>query len=71
MDTNLRGVFLCMKHEIPLLLKPLNEQEEILILQKSFSEKIQKLEEIYQRKLEALAELKQSILQKAFTGKLT
>lgn len=29
------------------------------------------LEKIYQRKLEALAELKQSILQKAFTGKLT
>lgn len=33
--------------------------------------KSQKLEAIYQRKLEALAELKQSILQKAFTGQLT
>ena len=30
-----------------------------------------RLEEIYQRKLEALAELKQSILQKAFTGQFT
>ncbi len=31
----------------------------------------QRLESIYQRKLEALQELKQSILQKAFTGELT
>ena len=36
-----------------------------------FSENTKKLKEIYQHKLEALAELKQSILQKAFTGKLT
>ncbi len=35
------------------------------------SKKVYKLEKIYQRKLKALAELKQSILQKAFTGKLT
>jgi type I restriction enzyme S subunit len=31
----------------------------------------QKLETIYQRKLEAIAELKQSILEKAFTGQLS
>ena len=30
-----------------------------------------KLEAIYQQKLAALAELKQSLLQKAFTGELT
>jgi type I restriction enzyme, S subunit len=36
-----------------------------------FSSAKQKLEAIYQRKLEALAELKQSIMQKAFTGQLS
>jgi type I restriction enzyme S subunit len=35
------------------------------------SDRIRMLESIYQQKLEALAELKQSILQKAFTGDLT
>ena len=34
-------------------------------------ERTQRLESIYQKKLTALAELKQSILQKAFTGELT
>jgi type I restriction enzyme S subunit len=32
---------------------------------------LQDLEKIYQRKLEAIAELKQSILEKAFTGQLS
>lgn len=31
----------------------------------------QKVEDIYRQKLEVLAELKQSLLQKAFTGELT
>jgi len=49
----------------------LEEQKRIVqILDESF-ERIAQAEAIYQRKLEALGELKQSILQKAFTGQLT
>ena len=50
------------------------QQEEQQILIKKLSqieEKAQRLEAIYQQKLTALNELKQSILQKAFTGELT
>jgi type I restriction enzyme S subunit len=50
----------------------------ILSVQKEFVEKIeqfstetQRLETIYRQKIAALNELKQSILQKAFTGELT
>ena len=48
-----------------------NSQKKIANNLDNLSKEVQKLEFIYQRKLEALAELKQSILQKAFTGKLT
>jgi len=51
----------------------MSQQEQELaveILDKIWSE-TQQLESIYQKKLDALAELKQSILQKAFTGELT
>lgn len=37
----------------------------------AFSTETQRLEAIYQQKLAALNELKQSILQKAFSGELT
>ncbi len=48
----------------------LNDQIEIIKKLDDTSKEVIRLEKIYQRKLEALAELKQSILQKAFTGKL-
>jgi len=51
--------------------KCINEQEEIVSDLQKLSEKTQQLETIYQQKLTALNELKQSILQKAFTGELT
>lgn len=38
---------------------------------KTLREEAQRLESIYRQKLAALNELKQSILQKAFTGELT
>lgn len=47
------------------------EQKNIVEKLDIISAKSQKLEAIYQHKLEALGELKQSILQKAFTGQLT
>lgn len=46
-------------------------QSKIIDRLDKFEKETTRLEIIYQRKLEALAELKQSILQKAFTGKLT
>lgn len=55
----------------PVLLPLLEDQRDIIEKIDDFYLESQKLEKIYQRKLEALAELKQSILQKAFTGKLT
>jgi type I restriction enzyme, S subunit len=49
----------------------LDDQIEIVNKLDDTSQEVIRLEEIYQRKLKALAELKQSILQKAFTGQLT
>ncbi|MFM7278486.1 MAG: restriction endonuclease subunit S, partial [Microcystis aeruginosa] len=55
--------------EIPL--PNIYEQNKIVVNLDSLQTKTQKLETIYQRKLEAIAELKQSILEKAFTGQLS
>lgn len=50
---------------------PLDEQLLLVAAFDSLFSAAQRLEAIYQQKLTALAELKQSILQKAFTGQLT
>ncbi len=50
---------------------PLEKQKNIASLLDRIYSKTQKLETIYQSKLEAIAELKQSILEKAFTGQLS
>ncbi|GAB4369613.1 MAG: hypothetical protein Kow00121_09660 [Elainellaceae cyanobacterium] len=50
---------------------PLDEQNQIINKIDDLRIETQRLEAIYQRKLSALNELKQSILQKAFTGELT
>ncbi|WP_342751664.1 restriction endonuclease subunit S [Spirulina major] len=55
----------------PIVFPPLNQQPEIVQRLTNILEDSQKLEENYQRKIEALGELKQSILQKAFSGQLT
>lgn len=47
------------------------EQEELANKLNGLQIETQRLERIYQKKLAALTELKRSILQKAFTGKLT
>ena len=55
----------------PIYLPSLEIQKEVVLKLYELQKQTKALESIYQRKLEALAELKQSILQKAFTGKLT
>jgi type I restriction enzyme S subunit len=47
------------------------EQKEIVFKLANLQEQIKLLETIYQRKIKVLGELKQSILQKAFSGQLT
>ena len=47
------------------------EQKEMVSNLSDLQKKVRLLAAIYQRKIEALGELKQSILQKAFTGQLT
>ena len=49
----------------------LEKQTEIVSRLQMIDAETKKLETIYQRKLEAIAELKQSILEKAFTGQLS
>lgn len=57
------------KLQIPVPSYP--EQEKFCKSLDEIESYVEKLEEIYQRKIEALGELKQSILQKAFSGQLT
>ena len=54
-----------------VLVAPLSHQKEIVEKLDSIASETQRLEAIYRQKLAALTELKQSILQKAFTGELT
>ncbi|MCA2553557.1 MAG: restriction endonuclease subunit S, partial [Microcystis sp. M04BS1] len=56
-----------------LVKKPIfiEEQKNLVKSLNKLQEYQKRLETIYQRKLEAIAELKQSILEKAFTGQLS
>ena len=58
------------QREFNHIVPPLKEQHPIVEKLDTLSEKTKQLEAIYQRKLDALAELKQSLLQRAFTGQL-
>lgn len=62
-----------VKHldQIRIPLPPISEQERIIGQVISLNSHTLRLEELYQQKLDALSELKQSILQKAFSGELT
>jgi len=57
--------------DIALAVPELQEQQRVVRQLASMREETQRLETIYRQKLAALNELKQSILQKAFTGELT
>ncbi|MBF0454025.1 MAG: restriction endonuclease subunit S [Magnetococcales bacterium] len=54
-----------------IFLPPVNIQNTIVNKLQELAEETQRLEALYQRKLDALTELKQSLLQKAFSGQLT
>jgi type I restriction enzyme S subunit len=57
--------------ELPIPFPPIDEQRHISDRINALAVETQRLETIYRQKLAALNELKQSILQKAFTGELT
>jgi type I restriction enzyme S subunit len=57
--------------EFPVIVAPQNKQDSIVIELDQLYLETKRLETIYRQKLAALNELKQSILQKAFTGQLT
>lgn len=57
--------------DIVLVMPELQEQQRVVQELASVKKETQYLEAIYKKKLTALNELKQSILQKAFTGELT
>ena len=50
---------------------PIRQQKGIVARIKDLSERTQNLESVYRQKLAAISELKQSLLQKAFSGQLT
>lgn len=54
-----------------VVLPEIREQERLMNRISELLAQCQKVEDIYRQKLEVLAELKQSLLQKAFTGELT
>ena len=56
---------------IKILIPSLSEQESVVRRLDVLNIQTQRLETIYRKKIAALKELKQSILQKAFTGQLT
>ena len=66
-----KGIKASLLKKIPISIPPISEQKDIIKKLDTLKSKTQNLETIYKKKLTALSELKQSILQKAFTGELT
>jgi type I restriction enzyme S subunit len=69
--TNVSAVYYKSLKNIVLPHAPMEQQKQIVIQLEKLSSETQKLKTIYQKKLTALTELKQSFLQKAFSGELT
>jgi type I restriction enzyme S subunit len=67
----LKHLYLVDLRNLVIPLPPLAEQARIAEELDSRRGQIERLEEIYREKLSSLAEIKQSILQKAFSGELT
>jgi type I restriction enzyme S subunit len=57
--------------ELPLVLPPINVQQELVSKVASIKENIDALKTTYTNKLSSLDELKKALLQKAFTGQLS
>ncbi|AMW28955.1 restriction endonuclease subunit S [Arthrospira platensis] len=68
---NTKFLKLDMIKNLQIALPDIEKQQKLVLVLNELESETQRLESIYQRKLEALKELKQSILQKAFTGELT
>lgn len=66
-----KGLYLSQVREYEIPIPPLSKQSEIGKSLGIVSEQTKRTEAIYTQKLAALADLKQSILQKAFSGELT
>lgn len=66
-----KGLYLGQVRDYRIPLPPLSKQAEIGQTVNLVSEETKRVEAICRRKLEAVAELKQSILQKAFSGEVT
>ena len=69
--TGTKFLKLGMIQGLQMALPSLEKQQEIILTLDKLESETQRLETIYRQKLAALKELKQSILQKAFTGELT
>lgn len=65
------GLNMGIIRSLPVRLPSLAEQAQIVSSIEQFRAQVSNIESIYQQKLTALAELKQSLLQKAFSGELT
>jgi type I restriction enzyme S subunit len=66
-----QGVKVTFIHSLKIPVSTLTKQKQIVVILDEISNETQRLENIYRQKIAALKELKQSILQKAFTGELT
>ena len=60
----------CKGVDITYIPKTIEEQQKIVVQLDELQEQTKKLEQIYEQKIKDLDELKQSILQKAFSGEL-
>ena len=69
--TTIKHIYITRVDKMEVAIPPKQEQKELMIKFNSFVDKHQRLEDICKRKLASLTELKQSILQKAFSGELT
>ncbi len=59
-----------MISEVPVFLPPISEQGSIVKNIENLSAEVKSIEAIFLQKITALNELKQSLLQKAFSGEL-
>jgi len=66
-----QGVKVTFVNSLKIPVPPLSKQKDIVTQLDEISAETQRLEAIYRQKIAVLKELKQSILQKAFTGELT
>jgi type I restriction enzyme S subunit len=57
--------------ELPVWLPGIDEQKKIVSRINELDDELLRLESVYEQKWSALKELKQSLLQKAFSGELT